>query len=180
MLFMLSLMPDCTFERSIWLHHYSLNVKKALWWEWEIPCLHMGVMPSGEPWPLLSLSLQRALPIVPITVLCRSLWMCVCVCVLTNLPLLFQIPPSHPLPPISLSHPLSCAHSLILSRAKNWQSSSSSQKLPSSHWLRQPGLCNSFRTPLYSPPPPTLGLLEITNEGWRWFISRFIAYPCMD
>lgn len=105
---------------------------------------------------------------------------CVCVCVLTNLPLLFQIPPSHPLPPISLSHPLSCAHSLILSRAKNWQSSSSSQKLPSSHWLRQPGLCNSFRTPLYSPPPPTLGLPEITNEGWRWFISRFIAYPCMD
>lgn len=80
MLFILSLMPDCTFERSIWLHHYSLNVKKALWWEWEIPCLHMGVMPSGEPWPLLSLSLQRALPIVPITVLCRSLWMCVCVC----------------------------------------------------------------------------------------------------
>ncbi len=84
-----------------------------------------GVVPCVKPVAFLNPNLHRDLPIVPITVpeekhvrVCACVYVCVCVC--TPQPPLQTSPPS-----LSLSHPLSCAHSLILSRAKNWQSCSS-------------------------------------------------------
>lgn len=91
------------------------NVNKSLQCEWDNQCLLMGVVPCVKP-----VAFQRDLPIVLITVVMEG-GMCVCVC--SSQPPLQTSPPSPP--SLSLSHPLSCAHSLILSQAKNWQSSSS-------------------------------------------------------